>query len=86
MVFQALRKLFGGSAASETAAAPKPRPTPTPRITGVCIGESLVGDGNEVAHIDLIIGPRGSAAEKAFAKCLDQQQSRLHRPAGGRRP
>lgn len=34
------------------------------------VGESLVGDGNEVAHIDLIIGPRGSPAEKAFARCL----------------
>ncbi len=34
------------------------------------VGESLVGDGNEVAHIDLIMGPRGSAAEKAFANAL----------------
>jgi 5,6,7,8-tetrahydromethanopterin hydro-lyase len=40
------------------------------RIKGLCIGESLVGDGNEVAHIDLILGPRGSAAETAFANCL----------------
>jgi 5,6,7,8-tetrahydromethanopterin hydro-lyase len=34
------------------------------------VGESLVGDGNEVAHVDLLIGPRGSAAETAFATCL----------------
>jgi len=34
------------------------------------VGESLVGEGNEVAHIDLIMGPRGSAAEKAFANGL----------------
>ena len=40
------------------------------KITGLCVGESLVGDGNEVAHIDLIIGPRGSAAEIAFATAL----------------
>lgn len=40
------------------------------KITGLCVGESLVGDGNEVAHIDLIIGPRGSAAETAFATAL----------------
>lgn len=40
------------------------------KITGVCIGESLVGDGNEVAHIDLILGPRGSAAETAFCNAL----------------
>jgi 5,6,7,8-tetrahydromethanopterin hydro-lyase len=39
-------------------------------ITGLCVGESLVGEGNEVAHIDLLIGPRGSAAETAFANCL----------------
>jgi 5,6,7,8-tetrahydromethanopterin hydro-lyase len=40
------------------------------RISGVCVGESLVGDGNEVAHIDLIVGPRGSAAETAFCNAL----------------
>ena len=39
-------------------------------IDRVLIGESLVGDGNEVAHIDLIIGPRGSAAEAAFCNAL----------------
>lgn len=40
------------------------------RINKVCVGESLVGDGNEVAHIDLLIGPRGSAAETAFCNAL----------------
>lgn len=40
------------------------------KINKMCVGESLVGDGNEVAHIDLIIGPRGSAAETAFANCI----------------
>ncbi len=40
------------------------------KIDRMLVGESLVGDGNEVAHIDLIIGPRGSAAETAFANCL----------------
>jgi len=40
------------------------------KVTGLCVGESLVGEGNEVAHIDLLIGPRGSAAETAFANCL----------------
>jgi 5,6,7,8-tetrahydromethanopterin hydro-lyase len=39
-------------------------------ITKVCVGESLVGEGNEVAHIDLIMGPRGSAAESAFCHAL----------------
>ncbi|MFL6931131.1 MAG: formaldehyde-activating enzyme [Xanthobacteraceae bacterium] len=40
------------------------------KITGLCVGESLVGEGNEVAHIDLIMGPRGSVAESAFAHAL----------------
>ena len=40
------------------------------KINGLCVGESLVGDGNEVAHVDLIMGPRGSAAESAFAHAL----------------
>src|SRR5438045_8378087 len=40
------------------------------KINRVMLGESLVGDGNEVAHIDLIIGPRGSAAETAFCNAL----------------
>ena len=40
------------------------------KITKMLVGESLVGDGNEVAHIDLIIGPRGTPAETAFANSL----------------
>ena len=40
------------------------------KINKLCVGESLVGEGNEVAHIDLLIGPRGSAAESAFAHAL----------------
>ena len=40
------------------------------KINNLRVGESLVGEGNEVAHIDLIIGPRGSAAETAFATAL----------------
>src|SRR6201997_3571612 len=40
------------------------------KITKVGVGESLIGEGNEVAHIDLIIGPRGSAAESAFCHAL----------------
>jgi 5,6,7,8-tetrahydromethanopterin hydro-lyase len=40
------------------------------KIDRLMVGESLVGDGNEVAHIDLLIGPRGSPAESAFANAL----------------
>jgi 5,6,7,8-tetrahydromethanopterin hydro-lyase len=44
------------------------------KITKVCVGESLVGEGNEVAHIDLIIGPRGSPAEDTFCRTLTSQR------------
>jgi 5,6,7,8-tetrahydromethanopterin hydro-lyase len=40
------------------------------KIDRMMVGESLVGEGNEVAHIDLLIGPRGSPAEAAFANAL----------------
>jgi 5,6,7,8-tetrahydromethanopterin hydro-lyase len=40
------------------------------KVTRVVIGEALVGEGNEVAHIDLVMGPRGSAAETAFCNTL----------------
>lgn len=40
------------------------------KINKVLVGEALVGDGNEVAHIDLIIGPRNSPAETAFCNGL----------------
>ncbi|MFG1429972.1 formaldehyde-activating enzyme [Xanthobacter sp. V2C-8] len=40
------------------------------KIDRLLVGEALVGDGNEVAHIDLIMGPRGSSAEYAFVNAL----------------
>jgi 5,6,7,8-tetrahydromethanopterin hydro-lyase len=44
------------------------------KIDRVLIGEALVGEGNEVAHIDLIMGPRGSPAETAFCSTLTNQK------------
>src|SRR2546422_4208965 len=38
------------------------------------IGESLVGDGNEVAHIDLIIGSKSGPAGQAFVNALSNQR------------
>jgi len=39
------------------------------------IGEALVGDGNEVAHIDLLIGDKAGPVGHAFAQALaDQKQ------------
>jgi len=37
------------------------------------VGEALVGDGNEVAHIDLIIGDKSGPAGIAFANALARQ-------------
>ena len=44
------------------------------KIDRMMVGEALVGEGNEVAHIDLIIGPRGSPVETAFAMTLTNQK------------
>jgi len=44
------------------------------KITKIGVGEALVGDGNEVAHIDLIIGPAGSPAEMTFCRTLTSQR------------
>jgi 5,6,7,8-tetrahydromethanopterin hydro-lyase len=38
------------------------------------VGESLVGEGNEVAHIDLIIGPKDGPAGAAFVEALVNQK------------
>src|SRR3989454_9141078 len=38
------------------------------------IGESLVGEGNEVAHIDLIIGSKSGPAGQAFLNALSNQR------------
>ena len=44
------------------------------KIDRVLVGEALVGEGDELAHIDLIIGPRGSPAETAFCSTLTNQK------------
>ncbi len=38
------------------------------------IGESLVGEGNEVAHIDLLIGSKDGPVGHAFAQALANQK------------
>ncbi len=38
------------------------------------IGESLVGEGNEVAHIDLIIGAKNGPAGQAFLNALSNNK------------
>ena len=39
------------------------------------IGEALVGDGNEVAHIDLLIGSKTGPVGLAFANALADQKA-----------
>ncbi|MGL4465698.1 MAG: formaldehyde-activating enzyme [Planctomycetia bacterium] len=39
------------------------------------IGEALVGDGNEVAHIDLLIGSKDGPVGTAFANALADQKA-----------
>jgi 5,6,7,8-tetrahydromethanopterin hydro-lyase len=38
------------------------------------VGESLVGEGNEVAHIDLLIGSKAGPLGEAFAASLTNQR------------
>ena len=38
------------------------------------VGESLVGEGDEVAHIDLIVGPKDGPVGQAFAAALLNQK------------
>ena len=40
------------------------------KISKLCVGEALVGEGNDLAHVDLLIGPRGSSAETAFVTAV----------------
>ncbi|KXS46751.1 MAG: formaldehyde activating enzyme [Methanohalophilus sp. T328-1] len=40
------------------------------KILNSLVGEALVGEGPEVAHIDLVIGRKGSAVETAFMNSL----------------
>ena len=79
-IISKILSVFGGDASPAAQSQAKPAAPSAPaarpasgggkKIDRVLVGESLVGDGNEVAHIDLIIGPRGSAAEKAFSNAL----------------
>jgi 5,6,7,8-tetrahydromethanopterin hydro-lyase len=38
------------------------------------VGESLVGEGNEVAHVDLLIGSKDGPVGEAFAEALVNQK------------
>src|ERR671916_2001834 len=38
------------------------------------VGESLVGEGNEVAHVDLLVGSKSGPVGEAFANALVNQK------------
>ncbi len=42
----------------------------THHFENALIGEALIGEGPEIAHIDLVIGRKGSAVEQAFVTAL----------------
>ena len=42
--------------------------------TTMLVGESLVGEGNEVAHVDLLIGSKDGPVGEAFANSLVNQK------------
>jgi|LakWasM128_HOW14_FD_contig_91_403897_length_2182_multi_10_in_0_out_0_1 5,6,7,8-tetrahydromethanopterin hydro-lyase len=83
-----LDKIFGLFGSGKDAS-PAPVATPVAKNSGgrvidrVLVGEALVIDSRpdgsgldllNVAHIDLIIGPRGSAAERAFTRTVTNQR------------
>ncbi|MCA9169965.1 MAG: formaldehyde-activating enzyme [Planctomycetales bacterium] len=44
-------------------------------VMSMFIGEALVGEGNEIAHIDLIVGDKSGPAGIAFANALARQSA-----------
>lgn len=42
----------------------------THHFNSTLVGEALVGEGPEIAHIDLVIGKKGGAVEQAFVAAL----------------
>jgi 5,6,7,8-tetrahydromethanopterin hydro-lyase len=76
-MWRRLQELVSRWRGSNVAIGPRPTTTAITRIAGLRAGESLVGEGNEIAHIDLIMGPRGSAAEKAFTTSLTTTRTAL---------
>ena len=50
------------------------------------IGEALAGDGNEIAHIDLLIGKQRRAGRNRLRQCAGPaEQGALQSPGGARR-
>ena len=66
---------LGCVSATITGSSDPPGLTPNPRVNSMqfYIGEALAGDGNEIAHIDLMIGSKDSPVGVAFANALANQ-------------
>jgi 5,6,7,8-tetrahydromethanopterin hydro-lyase len=41
--------------------------------SGIYVGEALVGEGNEIAHIDLLLGPKSGPVGPEFTSTLTRQ-------------
>ena len=71
------RRAWAGLVGTNFAMGPD-QPIPHSRLTekktmSMLIGEALVGDGNEIAHIDLLIGSKDGPVGVAFANALARQ-------------
>ena len=53
----------------------------------IATGEALTGDGNELAHIDLVLGSKSGPVGAAFASAwVNNEERGSHQPDGGRHP
>ena len=82
-ILDKILSLFGGGESAVSSSSTPDRAAGGRVIDRVLVGEALVIDNRpdgsgldllNVAHIDLIIGPRGSAAERAFTRTLTTQR------------
>ena len=47
------------------------------------IGEALVGEGNEIAHIDLLIGSKDGPVGRRVCQRIGSSERGSHEPVGG---
>jgi 5,6,7,8-tetrahydromethanopterin hydro-lyase len=62
------------STGTEPSTGAAPRSLSVSETRTLSVGESLVGEGNEVAHVDVMIGSKSGPVGKAFARSLVNQK------------
>jgi len=62
------------SAGTELSPGAEPRSPSVPETRTLSVGESRMGEGNEVAHVDVMIGSKSGPVGKAFARSLVNQK------------